>query len=83
VARPDERAAMPSVYHECWKRTMRTVLDLGAGIAHHHGIGRVRRDYLSGELGESGVALLRAIKRALDPENLLNPGALLRLRDGS
>ena len=39
--------------------------------------GRVRREVLSGEVGETGVALLRAVKRALDPDGLLNPGALL------
>ncbi len=80
VARPDERARMKSVYHECWKRTMQAAVDLEAGIAHHHGIGRVRREYLPEELGESGMAVLRAIKHALDPDDLFNPGALLRLR---
>jgi FAD/FMN-containing dehydrogenase len=43
----------------------------------------VRRDYLGGEIGAAGVELLRAIKNALDPDDLLNPGALLRLRSGS
>ena len=52
-------------------------LSVGAGIAHHHGIGRVRSEYLEREIGEAGVALLRAIKRALDPDGLLNPGVLL------
>ena len=59
------------------------VLELGAGISHHHGIGRVRRDALPGELGESGIAVLRAVKRALDPGYLLNPGALLPEEDAS
>lgn len=77
AARPTEASRMAGVYQECWKRTMEAALELGAGIAHHHGIGRVRRDFLSGELGESGIAVLRAVKRALDPQGLLNPGALL------
>ena len=77
VARPAERSRMAEIYRECWKRTMDAVLELGAGISHHHGIGRVRRDALPGELGESGIAVLRAVKRALDPRGLLNPGALL------
>ena len=45
------------------------------------GIGRVRRDALPGELGESGISVLRAVKRALDPGGLLNPGALLPEED--
>ena len=56
---------------------MEAALELGAGISHHHGIGRVRRDFLARELGAGGVALLRAVKHALDPEDLLNPGVLI------
>ena len=56
---------------------MEATLAAGGGIAHHHGIGRVRRDVLAGEIGATGVALLRALKRALDPDGLLNPGILI------
>jgi alkyldihydroxyacetonephosphate synthase len=76
AARP-ERARMAEVYRECWRRVMEATLAAGGGIAHHHGIGRVRRAALAGELGAGGLALLRALKRALDPDGLLNPGVLL------
>ena len=55
---------------------MEAALTLGAGFAHHQGSASVRRDYLAASV-RSGVALLRAIKRALDPDDLLNPGVLL------
>lgn len=77
AAHVDQLERMPDVYRECWDRTMRACVELGAGIAHHHGIGRVRRDRLVDEIGETGVELLRTLKRALDPDWLLNPGALL------
>ena len=77
VARPEKPEDRAETYRECWRRTMEAALAVGAGIAHHHGIGRVRREVLSGEVGETGVALLRAVKRALDPDGLLNPGVLL------
>jgi alkyldihydroxyacetonephosphate synthase len=77
VARPEKRDDMAATYRECWRRTMAAALEIGAGIAHHHGIGRVRRGVLAGEIGETGVALLRNVKRALDPDGLLNPGVLL------
>ena len=77
VARPDDKAQMADVYRECWTRTMQATLATGCGIAHHHGIGRVRRDFLASEIGETGIGLLRAVKGALDPQGLLNPGALL------
>jgi len=77
VARPAERAQMAPVYRRCWARAMEEALALGAGIAHHHGIGRVRRSHLPHELGPAGMGLLRALKRALDPDDLFNPGALI------
>jgi alkyldihydroxyacetonephosphate synthase len=77
AARPQERARMAAVYHECWRRVMEATVACGGGIAHHHGVGRVRRGWLAAELGHTGVSLLRAIKRALDPDDLLNPGVLL------
>lgn len=77
AAHAGQRQRMPDVYRECWDRTMRTCVELGAGIAHHHGIGRVRRDRLPDEIGATGVELLRTLKRALDPDWLLNPGALI------
>ncbi len=77
AVRPTDRAEMEGVYLECWRRTLRETLACGGGIAHHHGIGRVRREALTSELGASGVALLRTLKRALDPDGLLNPGVLL------
>ncbi len=77
AARPEERARMAETYRECWRRVMHATLAEGGGIAHHHGIGRVRRGFLGDELGPAGLAVLRAVKRALDPDGLLNPGVLL------
>ena len=77
VVRPSEASEMEGAYLECWRRTLQETVAVGGGIAHHHGIGRVRRDVLPDEIGASGVAVLRALKRALDPDELLNPGVLL------
>src|SRR5439155_441900 len=48
----------------------------GGTISHHHGIGRLRAPWLERELG-SAYPLLRALKRALDPSGIMNPGVLL------
>ncbi|MEE9282334.1 MAG: FAD-binding oxidoreductase [Myxococcota bacterium] len=77
VARPDDAERMEETYLDCWRRVMGATVTLGASISHHHGIGRLRRDVLAAELGEAGVALLRGVKRGLDPDDLLNPGVLL------
>jgi D-lactate dehydrogenase (cytochrome) len=42
-----------------------------------HGVGLGKRKYMALEHGEAALETMRAIKRALDPDNLLNPGKLL------
>jgi len=53
------------------------VLALGGTISGEHGTGVVKRAYLVGQRGERGVAAMRAIKHALDPLGILNPGKVL------
>jgi alkyldihydroxyacetonephosphate synthase len=77
VARPSLSEDMRATYLECWKRVIEATSAAGGGIAHHHGIGRVRRAYLGLEIGGAGLGALRALKSALDPEGFMNPGALL------
>lgn len=77
AARPGSEERMAEVYAQAWERAMRATTALGASISHHHGIGRLRRALLAEELGESGLDTLRALKRALDPDGLLNPGVLM------
>lgn len=55
------------------------VTEWGGSISAEHGIGQMKRDELA-RLGDpAALALMRAIKRALDPEELLNPGKLVAL----
>lgn len=77
AARPEDPADMASTYDECWRRVMEATASHGGGIAHHHGIGRVRKPYLHHDLGEAGVAMLRTLKQALDPVGFMNPGVLI------
>ena len=42
-----------------------------------HGIGSARREWLAVQRGEGAVAAMRAIKVALDPLGILNPGRVL------
>ena len=66
-----------ATYDACWDAAMRAADSVGAGLAHHHGIGRVRRDWMAAEVGAGGVSMLRSLKAALDPDGLLNPGVLI------
>ena len=58
-----------------WEVGMRTCLDAGGSISHHHGIGRVKARWLEEELG-GWFEVLRAVKDAVDPHRVMNPGAL-------
>lgn len=48
----------------------------GGNVAHHYGVGIAKREFLAGALGDNGLTLLRRLKTALDPHNVLNPGKL-------
>jgi glycolate oxidase len=52
-------------------------LALGGTISGEHGIGLLKRDQLARELGTQGVRVSRAIKNALDPLGIMNPGKVL------
>jgi alkyldihydroxyacetonephosphate synthase len=63
-------------YLAAWEQAMRGCAAAGGTITHHHGVGRLKSAYLGQELGETGADMLRAIKAALDPGQVLNPGVL-------
>lgn len=56
----------------------KTAISLGGTLSGEHGIGIAKMGYLDWEFGEAGVAALRRIKEALDPNYLLNPGKIVR-----
>ncbi|GAB3856946.1 FAD-linked oxidase C-terminal domain-containing protein [Micromonospora andamanensis] len=56
---------------------MRLGLDLGGTCTGEHGVGLLKRDWLAREIGPVGVRVHHAIKAALDPTGLLNPGKVL------
>jgi len=49
----------------------------GGTISHHHGIGEDHLPWMLAEKGSLGVDVLRAVKMALDPKGILNPGKLI------
>ena len=51
-------------------------LSLGGTISGEHGIGMVKADYMTLEHDPAAMNIMRTIKRALDPHNILNPGKM-------
>jgi glycolate oxidase len=56
---------------------MDLALELGGTITGEHGVGRLKKSWLPAYLGPEAMALTRRIKDALDPDGILNPGAIL------
>lgn len=58
-------------------KTVEEILDvtlgLGGTLSGEHGIGVVKMPYIVKEIGERGVAIGKSVKRAFDPDNILNP----------
>ena len=53
------------------------ILAAGGTISHHHAVGRDHTAWLAEEIGDTGMRILTAIKRELDPVGILNPGAVI------
>jgi glycolate oxidase len=53
---------------------------LGGTLSGEHGIGLAKRRFLELEFGAAGVAAMRAVKAALDPKNILNPGKIFEVK---
>lgn len=62
--------------HQAVDEIFKVALGLGGTISGEHGIGIAKSKYLPMEFGEQGVEVMKKIKKALDPENLLNPGKM-------
>ena len=52
------------------------VIEAGGSISAEHGIGAFKRSHLGRDRTPGDIAAMRAIKRSLDPDDLLNPGVL-------
>lgn len=64
-----------ALYRRCWDLGTTAVLDHGGALSHHHGVGWNRSRFVPDALGDAHDALA-AVKAALDPNGILNPGKL-------
>ena len=64
-----------STYVAMWDAGQRAVLAAGGNLSHHHGIGLNRARFMAESMGAS-LGVLQAVKDALDPTGILNPGKL-------
>ncbi|MDE2018309.1 MAG: FAD-binding oxidoreductase [Hyphomicrobiales bacterium] len=72
-----DKAAFLARWDEMNEAVHAVVLGLGGSISAEHGIGRLKRDLLASTKDPTALAMMRAIKRTLDPNDTLNPGRVL------
>ena len=66
---------LPKILDELYRLTA----EVGGRISGEHGIGHKRKKYLPYVVSGNYIDMLRAIKRAMDPNNILNPGKIFDL----
>lgn len=79
ISQPE--ASDKQAFLEQWERVSgevyALVVDFGGSISAEHGIGVMKRDLLCSVKTEAEIALMRKIKTAFDPHNIMNPGKVL------
>lgn len=64
------------VFKICFDRMYEKAEKLGGLVSGEHGIGYAKREYLKRQHGVGQINLMKDIKRAFDPKNILNPGKI-------
>jgi alkyldihydroxyacetonephosphate synthase len=77
VLAPARRGEEVAQWDEIKAAVSETVLDAGGTITHHHAVGRDHRPWYDRQRPDRFADALRAAKRELDPESILNPGVLI------
>src|SRR5215468_5970990 len=61
------------------ERLVERALAMDGTCTGEHGVGQGKMKYLAGELGNPALAAMAAIKRALDPDDIMNPGKIVAI----
>jgi alkyldihydroxyacetonephosphate synthase len=64
VANPDK------VFSEIDHSMRQTIMDAGGSISHHHGVGKLRKDFMDATISPTTAEVLKGVKQAHDPQNI-------------
>jgi len=74
---PHGDAAAKTRAQAAFHEIIAAAIELGGTVTGEHGVGLLKRDGMQRELGPQVLALQRAVKQALDPDGILNPGKVI------
>ncbi|MCK4868056.1 MAG: FAD-binding protein [Alphaproteobacteria bacterium] len=77
IVDPEDQAQL-DMAEEINERMVHRAIALGGTCTGEHGVGIAKMDFLVAEQGEA-ISIMRTIKLALDPDNIMNPGKILRV----
>lgn len=72
VRNSEEMKRVEQAFEDIFKKAV----ELGGTITGEHGVGEMKAPYLELKLGNAGIAAMKAVKQALDPNNIMNPGKI-------
>ena len=61
------------------RRLVERALAMEGTCTGEHGVGQGKMKYLAAEHGEAALAVMRSLKRALDPQDIMNPGKIVAI----
>ena len=67
---PHAEDVFGSIEHEIRK----VIMENGGSISHHHGVGKLRKDFMADTLSQSSIDLIKNIKKVQDPKNIFGIG---------
>jgi glycolate oxidase len=76
ITAPGDEAARQRALR-AFEEIISDAIDLGGTVSGEHGVGLLKKDGMARELSEPVLAMHRALKAALDPHNILNPGKVI------
>lgn len=57
-------------FAESEKKIRQAIMDAGGSISHHHGVGKLRKEFLDRAISPTTAAVVREIKESVDPQNI-------------
>jgi len=76
-------AGMEEKAHEAIREVFQAALELGGTMSGEHGVGLSKAPYIELELSPAQIVTMKAVKNALDPNNVLNPGKMFPWKENN